>query len=132
MNPKQFLRLGGLILIVLGVLGFMGVIGPTPDQSVFGESWYFDNGENWVHLILGVVALIAAFPFNAEMQKWLVVILGVVGVLVAIYNLFSTNLWGANLESPADLILHLVVGVWALAAGLKKPAMMSAGPTMTA
>ncbi len=126
-TPNGFLKIGGAVLVLVAILGFVGVIGPTDAQSIFGSGWWFDMGENWAHLILGVVGLIAAFTFNAEMQKWLVVILGVVGVLVAVYNLFSTTLLGANLESPADLILHLVVGIWALTAGLKKPAMMGGG-----
>ena len=128
-TPNGFLKVGGVVLVLVAILGFVGVIGPTADQSIFHAGWYFDNAENWAHLILGVVGLIAAFTFNAEMQKYLVLILGVVGVLIAIYNVFNTTLGAANLESPADLLLHLVVGLWALTAGLKKPAMM--GGTMT-
>jgi len=60
MTPKQFLRVGGVVLIVVGILGFAGVLGPTADKSIFGANWWFDNGENWVHLILGIVAVIAA------------------------------------------------------------------------
>lgn len=123
-TPNGFLKIGGVILVLVAILGFVGVIGPTADDSIFKDAWWFDNAENWAHLVLGVVGLIAAFTFNAEMQKWLVVILGVVGVLVAVYNLFSTNLGAAMLQMPADMILHLLVGVWALVAGLKKPAMM--------
>lgn len=121
MNPKQFLIWGGIILIVVGVLGFLGVIGPTVEKSIFGANWWFDNGENWAHLLLGVVGLIAAFVLPAMAQKGLVLILGVVGVLVGIYSLaISTNFLGANLENPLDTILHLAVGAWALWASLSK------------
>ena len=128
-TPNGFLKVGGAVLVLVAILGFVGVIGPTADDSIFGAAWYFDGAENWAHLILGVVGLIAAFTLNADMQKYLVLVLGVVGVLVAVYNIFSTTLGSANLESPADLILHLVVGAWALYASLKKPAM--AMPTAT-
>ena len=131
-TPNGFLKIGGVVLVLVALLGFFHVLGPTADASIFGSTWWFDNGENWAHLILGVVGLIAAFTLSASMQKGLVMLLGVVGVLVAVYNLFSTNLLGANLESPMDLILHLVVGAWALYASLKKPAMMVSGPAMTA
>ena len=121
MNPKQFLIIGGLVLIVVGILGFVGIIGPTASQSVFGSTWWFDNGENWAHLILGVVGFIAAFVLPAMAQKWLVMLLAVIGLLIGLYSLFGmTNFLGANLENPADSILHLAVGAWALFAATRK------------
>jgi hypothetical protein len=126
MNPKQFLIIGGIVLILVGVLGFVGVIGPTAEQSIFGSAWWFDNAENWAHLVLGVVGVLAVFVLPASLQKPLVMLLGIVAILVALYNLTDKNamLFGANLESPADLLLHLVVGVWALWASMKKSPMM--------
>ena len=121
MNPKQFLTIGGAVLVLVGILGFIGVIGPTAEDSIFGEAWWFDNGENWAHLVLGVVGLIAAFTFPGNIQKPLVILLGVIGVLVGLYSAFiDTSFLGANLENPADTLLHIVVGIWALVAGLKK------------
>ncbi len=121
MNSKQFLQTGGSVLVLLGILGFVGVIGPTASQSVFGSHWWFDNGENWVHLILGIVALLASFVLPAIAQKPLVLLMGVAGVAIGLYSLLvSTNFFGANLENPADTILHLVVGAWALFAGMRK------------
>ncbi len=114
MNPKQFLTIGGVVLVVVGLAGFLGVIGPTPDSSIFGSFWWFDNAENWAHLVLGVVALVVAYTLGAGLQGLVTLLVGVVGILVALYNLGYDNLLGANLETPADLVLHLVVGVWAL------------------
>lgn len=123
MNPRQFLLVGGAALAIVGILGFVGVLGPTAGQSLFGETWWFDNPENWAHLVLGVVALVAAFVVPAGIQKPLVMILGIVGVLVGLYSLFvGEAFFGANLENPADTILHVVVGVWALLASMKKGA----------
>jgi hypothetical protein len=116
MNPKQFLTIGGIILLLVGIIGFFGIIGPTPEQSVFGDAWWFDNGENWAHTILGVVALILAFTTPMMVQKWVVVLLGIIGVLVGVYSFFTPVFLGANLENPADSILHLVIGIWALLA----------------
>lgn len=125
MNPKQFLTIGGAVLVAIGVLGFVGVIGPTPSRSFFGPTWWFDNGENWAHLVLGVVGLLAAFAAPASLQRPLVMLLGVVGVLVGLYSLLvSTNLLGSNLENPADTLLHLAVGAWALWASMRKRGMM--------
>lgn len=120
MNPRQFLLIGGLVLVVVAILGFIGVIGPTEEQSIFGSAWWFDNAENWAHLVLGVVALLAWKFLGAGKQKTLVLIVGILGILVAAYNLLSTSLLGANLENPADLVLHLIIGLWALYASLGK------------
>lgn len=123
MNPKQFLTIGGAVLVLVAILGFVGVIGPTAEKSIFSSNWWFDNGENWAHLVLGVVGLIAAFAFPASLQKPLVLLLGVVGVLVGLYSLvYPGNFLGANLENPADTVLHLAVGAWALFAALNKKA----------
>ena len=119
-TPKGFLQIGGAVLVLVAVLGFVGIIGPTVDKSLFGALWWFDSYENYAHLVLGVVGLLASFMLPGAAQKVLVILLGVVAVLVGLYNITSTSLLGANLESPADLILHLVVGAWALAAGMKR------------
>src|SRR5437773_938080 len=104
MNPKQFLLIGGAVLLLVGILGFVGPIGPTAEKSIFHSFWWFDFGENWAHTILGVVALIAAFVLPANLQRPLVMLVGVLALFFAVYNVFSTNFLGANLESPADLI----------------------------
>ena len=129
MNPKQFLQIRGVILVLVGILGFVKVIGPTAEQSLFGEWWWFDNAENWAHLILGIVALVLAYAAGASVQRPVVMILGVVGILVGLYSLFGYYyLLGANLENPADSILHIAVGAWALLASWRKtPNMTSMG-----
>ncbi len=116
MNSKKFLRVGGAVLIVLGVLGFVRVLGPTPEASIFGATWWSDNGESWGHLILGIVALIGAYAFDADPQKTLATILGTILVLVGLYGIFNGNFLGVSLENPADTIVHLVIGIWALIA----------------
>ena len=70
--------------------------------------------ENWAHLIIGVVAVILAYAAAAEVQKPAVIVVGVLAVAVGLYGIFEANLLGANLQNPADTILHLVVGIWAL------------------
>lgn len=115
MNPRQFLQVAGVVLVLVGVLGMVGVIGPTPEQSIFGPTWWFDGAENIAHLVLGVAGLAAAYILPAMLQRYLVIALGVLGVVVGLYSLvLSPTLLGANLENPADTLLHLVVGGWAL------------------
>jgi len=113
-NPKSFLTIGGIVLVLVAILGFIGVIGPTAEKSIFGDSWWFDNGENWAHLIIGAIALISAYTVGAAGQKMLVTLVGIIALLVGVIGFFGTNFLGSNLESPADNILHIVIGLWAL------------------
>lgn len=120
LTPKGFLQVGGIILLVVGILGFF-LLGPTPEGSIFGEAWWFDTAENWAHLVLGIVALAAVYGMkDAATQKGLALVVGIVALLVGIYGFFSPSLLGANLENPLDNILHLVVGAWGITAGSKK------------
>ncbi|HEX9140815.1 MAG TPA: hypothetical protein VF833_01205 [Gaiellaceae bacterium] len=116
MNPKQFLVVGGIVLLALGIVGFLGVFSDT--KSAF----YLDQGENVAHTGLGIIAIAAAFLIREDLQKWLVAVVGVVALFFAVYGFMVAgntppNTFGiSNLESPADDVLHLVVGIWALAA----------------
>lgn len=134
-SPKGFLMWGGIVLLVIGILGYIGIIGPTPERSIFGESWYFDNGENIAHSVLGIIALIAAFTLKDEKtQKTLVMLVGVLALVFTVLGFIlpgeAPNLGVANLENPMDNILHLVVTVWAFWAATGKK--MATGSTMPA
>ena len=132
MNPKQFLQIGGAVLLLLGLLGFAGLF------SQKGSFFWLDNSENVAHTGLGIIAIAAAYLLkDAQAQKWLVALVGVtalfftvVGFAVGADTTSGVNTFGiANLESPADDILHLVVGVWALYAAFRPagaPAMAAA------
>lgn len=117
MNPKNFLVIGGIVLIIVGIAGMVGIIGPTPEQSLFGSRWWFDAGENWTHLILGIAALVVAFGIT-PLQGPVTLLVGVLGLLVGLGGFFlsgaAPNFLGANLENPADNILHIVIGIWAI------------------
>jgi hypothetical protein len=126
-TPRGFLTYGGAILLLLGIVGFLGVF----SQSSF-PSFYLDAGENVAHTALGIVALaIVIVPgLNdafAPYYRWIVILLGVVALFFAVYGLVvggnaAPNTFGlANLESPLDDLLHLVVGVWALYAAWRAP-----------
>ena len=119
MNPKQFLQLGGVILVLLAVIGFLA-------PNLAGDFLNFDMYENWVHLLLGVVALVLAPLPVGDLKKWVVVLVGLLALAFAILGFMvrsnpSPNFYGvANLENPVDNVLHLVVGVWALFAAFNK------------
>ncbi len=114
MNSKKFLTVAGVVLVVVGVLGFLGPIGPDAMSSWFGSFWYFDNYENWAHLVLGIVALLASYGLARGTQKQLVTLVGVIALFVGLWNIWNSSLLGAELQNPPDLLLHLLIGVWAL------------------
>lgn len=119
MNPKQFLQIGGVILILLGILGFL-----KPDLA--GDFLSFDATENWAHISLGVVAIVLAPQSMGQMKKWIVVLIGLIAIIVGclgfmVNNNPSPNFYGvANLENPVENVLHLVIGIWALVAAFRK------------
>lgn len=126
MTPKKFLIWGGWVLLVLGVLGFI-----LPDRgelqgSLLGSYLWFDSAENWAHTVLGIVALLLGYWGPAGVQKPVVVIVGLVALFFGITGFMvagrpAPNWYGVtNLENPLDNLVHLVVGIWALWAGLAK------------
>ena len=129
-TPKGFLTYGGVVLLLLGIVGYLGVVS---ESSV--PAFWLDNGENLAHTFLGLVALAIVFipglnSMFAPYYRWIVILLGIVALFFAVYGFYvggnaSPNTFGvANLESPADDILHLVVAAWALyAAWRPQPAM---------
>ncbi len=132
--PTLFLKIGGAVLLILGLVGFTGLF-----NSV--EWFNLDTGENLAHTVLGVVGLgFGFFVKDARINKWLVVVLGVTGLFFGLLGFFlggstfangafaKPNFLGlANLENPADNLLHLVVGIVAfLAIFYDKP--MAAAP----
>ena len=121
MNLKQFFVLGGIIFVLCAILGFIGVIGPTPDQSIFGTTWWFDSTENWLHFVLGILMLIIAMALPYNTQRGIGMTIGIIALLVGIYSFFKPGmLFGVNLEYPADTIFHILIGFWALLSSRKK------------
>ncbi len=132
--PTLFLKVGGAVLFLLGIVGYIGV---TNNVNFFN----LDAGENLAHAVLGIVALgVGFFVKDQNANKWLVVIIGVSGLIVGVWGFFLANgdfmgghfahpnFYGlANLENPADNLLHLVVGIVALlAVYMNRPAMTPA------
>jgi hypothetical protein len=127
-TPKGFLTYGGAILLLLGIVGFLNIF---TKEAV--PAFWLDTGENVAHTALGIIALAIVFVPGlntafAPYYRWIVILLGIVALFFAVYGFAvggaaEPNTFGiSNLESPADDILHLVVGAWALYAAWRAPA----------
>ena len=120
-TPKGFLMVGGLVLLVLGIVGFLGIF----KMSIF----FLTDGENYAHVLLGIVALAAVYlpglnSMLAPYYKWIVVLVGLIALFFGVYGFIlpagnpptTLNTFGlANLEI-VDNLIHLVVAAWAFAA----------------
>ena len=133
LTPKGFLMYGGIVLIIVGLFSYLPFLN-SPATSIFGRYWWFDGTEGVVHILLGVVAIAASYVLDEELARWLTIVVAIVALLFAVLGLFLdqgpttlTNIGPANLESPMDTILHLVVFLWAAAAAfLRRTAMAMA------
>lgn len=119
MNAKNFLTIGGAVLVIVGLGGMVGILGPTPDTSIFGSFWWFDDAENWAHLVLGVAGLAIAFSLPA-LQAPVTLLVGILALIAGVSGFIRPDFLGANLENPADNILHLAVGAWAIASWMQR------------
>jgi hypothetical protein len=118
-TPKGFLTYGGAVLLLLGIVGFLGIF----TESAVPAFW-LDSGENVAHVALGLVALAIVFVPGlntafAPYYRWVVILVGIIALFFAIYGFVVSgaaepNTFGlANLENPSDNLLHLVVAAWA-------------------
>lgn len=128
-TPRGFLIVGGTVLLLLGIVGYLGIF----KLDVF----YLTTGENVAHVALGLVALAAVFVpgLNTTLTpyyRWLVILVGVIALFFGVYGFLLPagnpptvlNTFGlANLEI-VDHLIHLVVAAWAfLAAFLTQPSL---------
>jgi hypothetical protein len=121
-TPKGFLTVGGAVLLLVGLLGFVILKDPA-----LGFFW-LDSSENIAHTVLGIVALAAVFVPGlnvalAPYYRWIVILVGVIALFFGVYGFLlapgspaSPNTFGlANLEL-GDNLLHLVIAAWAFLA----------------
>jgi len=127
--PRLFLSAGGSVLLLLTMVGYVGVF-----SEAGSPTFWLDPAENALHAGLGLVALGALFipgvkTILAPHQRAIVAGIAVVLLFLGVYGFAlpagssaHPNLFGmANLESPVDNVLHLVLGVVAAAAVIASP-----------
>jgi len=121
-NSTMFLRIGGAVLLIVGLVGYIGVLNSVDFFSL-------DAGENLAHTALGIIGLAAGFGLKDRMMhRGLTAVVGITALIFGLLGWFlpsggaltngafaNPNFLGlANLESPSDNLLHLVVAAWAI------------------
>lgn len=115
MTPKLFLRIAGLALIIIGILGLVGLFGRISSASFFHPPYWI----NWVHLCLGVVVLAVSVWGNAKWQVRFTLVATILGLTLGVTGLLFGS-WAAQrfdipeLADPSDHVAHLMVGLFAL------------------
>jgi len=119
LTPRGFLQWGGIVLTLLGIVGFLGIFSKSAVPS-----FYLDTGENVAHLGLGVIALAALYVPGlntalAPYYKWIVVLVGLIALFFTVVGFLNASVPAPNtsaysLGSQLAHLLHPVVGVWAL------------------
>jgi hypothetical protein len=114
MGVSKFARVFGVILLIVGILGF--VPGATTDGHLLGI-FHVDTVHNIIHILTGILALMFATSAPRTFFK----VFGVVYLLVTIIGFVQGDtVLGLFVINGADNILHLVISIVALAVGFKK------------
>ena len=112
-TPRGFLVVGGAVLLVLGIVGFLNIF----TSSAFSLT----AGDNFAHVVLGLVALAAVFVpgLNTALEpyyRWLVILVGAIALFFGVHGFIIPagnpptvlNTFGlANLEIVDNLITWL-------------------------
>jgi hypothetical protein len=129
---KKMALIFGIVLLVVGVLGFVPVV--TNNMMLLGI-FMVDPMHNIVHILSGVLAIAAAMGTGSYASLYFKVF-GVVYALVAVLGLvMSGNVLGMPMNM-ADHVLHVAIAAFALYVGFavkSSPAMsMSEAPSSSA
>ena len=126
-TPRGFLMVGGAVLAVLGLIGFVCVEQPIPFLLLARQQReHCPSGSRCRRAGRGVCARPEGHiePY----YKWIVVLVGVIALFFGVYGFLvpratraAQNTFGlANLEL-GDNLLHLVVAGWAFLAAFWSP-----------
>ena len=115
---KKVSMVFGAAFLLVGILGFVpGLAGTDADgmQLLLGL-FMIDPLHNIIHIASGLAGLIASS--NAMYAKWYLVGFGAVYALVTLIGFLDNTMLGIMHVNLADNLLHLVLTVGLLAAGL--------------
>jgi len=127
MSGKNIGMVLGLVLLLVGILGLVGF-----GVGIVGPDGFFttDTTHDVVHLITGAILLWVVMKAG-ESTGMVFKVLGIIYLLIAILGFFGGgSVFGLMVVDTNDNILHLVLGVillWAGMKGARSDSMMSSG-----
>ena len=108
---KTVAKIMGLVLLLVGVLGFTHVLDPL--------GAHLSPAHNLVHILTGVISLYFGFAGSLSGAKGFCIIFGLVYLLLGILGLAIGELHiGPLMLGKVDHGIHLIVGAIFLAGGL--------------
>ena len=108
---KTVAKVMGLVLLLVGVLGFTHVLDPL--------GAHLSPAHNLVHILTGVISLYFGFAGSLSGAKGFCIIFGLVYLLLGILGLAMGELHiGPLMLDKVDHGIHLIVGAIFLAGGL--------------
>ncbi len=115
MSLKNLAVVFGVVFLAVGILGF--VPGVTTSDGLLLGIFQVSPLHNAIHILSGIAALLGAK--SDQYAKMYFLVFGTVYALVAIVGLVQGNtVLGLIDVNPADNILHVVLAVAILGAGL--------------
>lgn len=112
MNTQKAVKWFGIVLLVVGILGF--IPGITKSGMLLGI-FQVDTLHNVIHLLTGIIALFCAG--SVSLAKTYFKIFGVVYALVAILGIVGSGTVLSMMMNGADDILHVLIAIIALVLG---------------
>lgn len=115
---RKTAQLFGIILILLGILGF--VPGITTNGYLFGI-FHVNLVHNLIHLATGVIALFVAMKSESASRSYFQVF-GIIYGIVAILGLFYRDryIFGVVANNIPDVVLHFAITAVALYLGFAR------------
>jgi hypothetical protein len=123
---QQYALIFGAVLTIAGIIGFFYNSDFTSNKAVRDAAFgVFDvNGwHNVVHILTGVLGLIVAASYSSA--RVYAFVLGVTYVVVAIWGFIigdHDSILSIIPVNAPDNVLHLLIGVTGIAAGMATPA----------
>lgn len=102
----------GVLLLIAGILNIVYGIAAIGDSRFFADevTYVFSNLNTWgwVHLILGVVELVAAFSLfsGGEFGRWFGIFVAALNALAALFAIAAYPFWSLAVFALAIIIIY--------------------------